>query len=152
MFRKALIIFTIATLGFSGAVLSGEIYKWADEDGNVHYEDRPVGDEVQRLDVVSSGTNNSNVQASIDARHEREAARADARSKRAEEEQAAADAKVESEQRAVKCTESRARMQAYLQARTLYREDDNGERVYLDEDQVMDARNTAQDQIQKYCD
>ena len=152
MIRKTLIVFTTAALGFSGAVLSGEIYKWTDENGNVHYEDRPVGEEVERLDVVSSNTSNSNVQASIDARRERESARAEARSKRDEEAAAAAEAQAEAENRAVKCTESKARMQSYLQSRSLFREDDNGERVYLDEDQVMDARNKAQEQIQKYCD
>ena len=70
--------------------LSGEIYKWTDEDGNVHYEDRPTGDDVQ-LVAVSSNTDNSAVRAGIDARRAREAARADARSKRDEDEQAAAE-------------------------------------------------------------
>ena len=27
----------------SGPAVAGEIYKWVDEDGNVHYEDRPIG-------------------------------------------------------------------------------------------------------------
>ena len=40
MFRKSLIFITTAALGLSGAVLAGEIYKWTDEDGSVHYEDR----------------------------------------------------------------------------------------------------------------
>ena len=51
-----------------------------------------------------------------------------------------------------KCQESRARMESYLQARRLYNQDDAGERVYLDEDEVMQARAKAQEQIQKYCD
>ena len=100
MIRKSLIVVTVATLACSSAVLSGEIYRWTDENGNVHYEDRPLGDQVQRLDVISSNTDNSAVQASIDARRERENARAEARSKRSEEEQAAAEAKVEAEKRA----------------------------------------------------
>jgi len=152
MFRKTLIVFTTAALGFSGAVLAGEIYKWTDDDGNVHYEDRPLGDEVERLDVFSRSTNNATVQASIDARRERETVRSDARSKREEDKQTAAEAKVASEQRAANCEKSRARMQNYLAARRLYNQDDAGERVYLDEDQVMAARDKAQEQIQKYCD
>lgn len=152
MIRSVLIVITTACLWLSGTALSGEIYKWTDAEGNVHYEDRPIGDDVVRHKVISSGTNNDSVRASIDARHDRDTARADSRSKRNEEKQAAADARAETAQRNVKCQESRSRMQTYLQSRRLYKQDDAGERVYLDEDQTMKARADAQEMIQKYCD
>jgi hypothetical protein len=151
MFRKLMIMLTTATLSFSGAVLAGEIYKWTDEDGNVHYEDRPTGNQVE-LVALSRNTNNDAVRAGIDARREREATRASARSQRDQDANSAAEKKMESDQRIAKCQESRARMQSYLQARRLYNQDESGERVYLDEDQIMDARSRAQDEIQKFCD
>ncbi|MDH5304699.1 MAG: DUF4124 domain-containing protein [Gammaproteobacteria bacterium] len=152
MCHKSLLVLATAAMSFSGAVLSGEIYKWTDENGNVHYEDRPLGDEVQRVDVVSSNTDHSAVQASIQARRARETERAEARSKRGEEEQAALAAKAELEQRAAKCEQSRARMESYLQAHRLYNENAAGEREYLDDAGVMQARDRAQAEIQKYCD
>jgi hypothetical protein len=152
MFRRSLVLFTTAALCIGGSALSGEIYKWTDDDGNVHYEDRPIGEDVERLDVISRRTDNSSVQASIDARREREAARLEARSKRDEDAKAAADEEAESEQRTAKCQESRARMESYLQARRLYNQDENGERVYLDESEIMQAREKAQAEIHKYCD
>ena len=152
MFRNVLIVISTASLLVGGTALSGEIYKWTDADGNVHYEDRPIGDDVERLKVISSNTDNDTVQASIEARHDREAVRSEARSKRNEDEQAAAEAEAEAAQRNVKCQESRARMESYLQSRHLYKQDDAGERVYLDEDQTMQARADAQEMIQKYCD
>lgn len=151
MSRKTLFVLAIATLGFSSAVLSGEIYKWTDADGNVHFEDRPLGDNVERLDVASRSTNNSSVNASIVARREQEDARAEARTKRGEDAQAAADAKAEADKRATQCTAARKRMETYLQARRLYNVDDAGERVYLDETAIMKARDAAQEQIHKYC-
>ncbi len=151
MLQKAVLILATAALGCSSAVLSGEIYKWIDENGNVHYEDRPSGDEVQRVDVISSSTDSSAVQASIDARRARESERAETRAKRGEEEQAAATARAELEQRATKCAESRARMESYLQARRLYNENAAGEREYLDDDGVMQARERVQAEIQKHC-
>ena len=152
MFRSALFVIATASLLVGGTALSGEIYKWTDADGNVHYEDRPVGDDVERLKVISSNTDSDAVQASVEARHDREAARSEARSKRDEEDQAAAEARAEAAQRDVKCQESRSRMQTYLQSRRLYKQDDAGERVYLDEDQTTQARADAQEMIQKYCD
>lgn len=152
MFQKTVLILAIATLGCSSAVLSGEIYKWVDENGNVHYEDRPLGAEVQRVDVISNSTDSSAVQASVDARRARESERAEARSKRGEEVAAAATAKAEQEQRATRCAESRARMETYLQAHRLYNENAAGEREYLDDAGVIQARERAQAEIQKNCD
>ena len=152
MSRISLLVLTAAALGCSAVAVSGEIYKWTDSDGNVHYEDRPIGEQVERLAVISSSTDDATVQASIDARREREAANAEARKQRAEKAQAAADAAAEKEQRKTLCEESRARMERYLAAHHLYNEDASGERVYLDDDQIMQAREKAQSEIVKYCD
>ena len=151
MIRKTLILFTTASVVFSAAAVAGEIYKWTDENGNVHYEDRPTGEDVERVAVASSNTNSSSVRASIDARRARQAAREDANEKRDEEERRAAELAQITAEREQKCEESRSRMERYLQARRLYREDENGERVYLDDEEVMESRNRAQEDIQAYC-
>lgn len=151
MLRKTMIMFTTAALVFSGAALSGEIYKWTDEDGNVHYEDRPTGENKAELVASSSNTDSSAVRASIDARRANEAARANARNKRDEDGQAAAEEELAAAERRQKCDESRARMETYLTARRLYKEGEAGERVYLDDSQIMQARSEAQEDIQKYC-
>ena len=146
------LILAIASLVTSGAAFAGDIYKWTDEDGNVQYMDRPTGAaSEQRVQIVSSRTNNSRVQASIDARRERMTTMEERRARRAEEEAAAAEAQSEQEQRQKKCEDSRARLEAYLQSQRLYREDESGERVYLDEEQVLAARARVQDQIQEFC-
>ena len=152
MFRNALIVITTASLLIGGTALSGEIYKWTDADGDVHYGDRPIGTDIERLDMISNSTDNDAIQASVEARHDREAARSEARSKRDEEDQAATEVRAEAAQRGVKCQDSRSRMRTYLQSRRLYKRDDAGERVYLDEDQTMQARADTQEMIQKYCD
>ena len=153
MQRFALMLTVAVTLTASGVALSGEIYKWTDEEGNVHYEDRPLGGEAtERVAIVSRATNSSNVQASIDARRDRVAARDEAKAQRAEAESEAAKAQAEAEDRKQKCSQARARMENYLQSQRLYREDENGERSYLDEKQILEARAKAQEKIQEYCD
>ena len=37
------ITLAFAAMLASGVGVAGEIYKWVDDDGNVHYEDRPTG-------------------------------------------------------------------------------------------------------------
>jgi len=151
MLRKTAILFTTAAFAFSASAVAGEIYKWVDEDGNVHYEDRPTGEDVERVAVVSNNTTNSSVQRGIDARRAYESARADARTAKEEEKRKAEEIAKIAAEREQKCADSRARMERYLQARRLYKEDENGERVYLDDAQVMEARSQAQEDIQAYC-
>jgi hypothetical protein len=38
-----------------------------------------------------------------------------------------------------------------LTSRRLYREDGNGERVYLDDSQIDEARAKAQSDVEEYC-
>lgn len=151
MLRKTTILFTTAAIVFSASAVAGEIYKWVDEDGNVHYEDRPTVEDVERVAVVSNNSSNSSVQASIDRRRSYESNLADARSKKEEEEQKAAELAQIAAEREQKCAESRSRMERYLQARRLYKEGEGGEREYLDDAQVMEARSKAQEDIQAYC-
>lgn len=151
MIRKTLILFTTASVAFGASAMASEIYKWTDEEGNVHYEDRPTVDDVERVAINSSPTSNSSVRASENARRARQSAREDAIAKRDEEERKAAEVAQIAAEREQKCQESRNRMENYLQARRLYREDESGEREYLDDTQVMEAREQAQEDIQAYC-
>ena len=151
MIRKTLILFTTASIAFGTAAVAGEIYKWTDEEGNVHYEDRPTVEDVERVAINSSRTDSSSVRASIDARRASQSAREEANAQREEDERKAAEVAKIAAEREEKCQESRARMESYLQARRLYRENENGEREYLDDSQVMEARTQAQEDIQAYC-
>ena len=131
---------------------AGEIYKYTDADGNVHYGDRPTGDPTEeRLAIVSRGTDPAAVQARIDARQERDATRQEARTTRAEAAEAEAEERSVAAERAARCEENRVRLQTYTDSRRLYREDENGERVYLDDDAREEAMQQVRDQIDEYC-
>ena len=152
MQRYALLVTVAVALTAGGSALSGEIYKWTDENGNVHYEDRPLGgDSTERVNIASRSTDNSAVKASIDARRDRVAAREEARAERAAAEAEATEAAQAEEDRKQKCSEYRTRMESYLQSQRLYREDENGERTYLDDQQILEARAKVQEKIQEYC-
>jgi len=149
--RLALSCAVMAMTIASGAV-ANEIYKWTDENGNVYYEDRPTGAATEeRLHMTYNRTESSavhkRVQAGVDARTAREEAKTAAA---ASEKEAAENAAIAAE-RAQKCDKSRARLESYLQARRVYRTDENGERVYLDDDQRQDARKKAEEQISEFC-
>ena len=59
--------------------------------------------------------------------------------------------RAEQEKRQQQCQMYRDRLDAFLRAQRLYREDSAGERQYLSEDEIMAARSRVQGQIQEYC-
>jgi hypothetical protein len=136
----------------SGIALASDIYKSTDENGNVHYGDRPTGDESEELlDIISRPTDPSAVQARVQSRRQ---AREDA-GQTAEQEEADEPSEEElratAEERARKCETYKARLQKYVTSRRLYRQDENGERVYLDEEQTQTARERVENQVQEHC-
>ena len=141
----------MAALMASGMAVAGEIYKWTDDDGGVHYEDRPTGNaNIERLDILSRNTDNTVVLARLDAnRKARNAARQVA--SEAPPEMSRAELRAEQEKRQQQCQMYRDRLEQFLRSRRIYKEDDAGERQYLSEDEVMAARSRVEGQIQEYC-
>ena len=148
---RQLLTATLAALLASGIAVAGEIYKWTDDDGNVHYEDRPTGDtEIERLDIVTKNTDNSLVQANLDANREaRDAARQVA--SEAPPEMTRDEILAEQQKRKDECQRYRDRLQEFLRSQRLYEEDEAGNRSYLSEEDMMAARTRVQNQIQEYC-
>ena len=151
MDRKFLVL-VIAAAALTSSAFAGEIYKYVDENGNVHYVDRPTGESgEERLDVSYSGTSSETVTAQVQKRRDYMSALEEARTDAKSQREAEAQARAEMEERAAKCQEHRARLESYLQSRRLYRENAAGEREYLDEDQTMEARRKVEEAIQENC-
>ena len=146
------LLLALMSVTLSGGVAASEIYKWIDENGNVHYEDRPSGaSSEQRLAMTYSRTNNGVVQERIEARLEREAEREEARAAAAKEEEEAAAEQEEAEAMQQKCVEWRNKLQTMIDAQRVYRVGEDGERNYLDNTQRQEARQKAEQMIAENC-
>lgn len=145
--KHKLLIAGALALAITMPALANDIYKYVDEDGTVHYVDRPTGAESEERVAFVARSRTANSSPSGDAGpdwRERRESRQEA--ERAAEEEASQQA-----ERDKLCRESRDRLQQYNQARRLYREDEQGERVYLDEEQVAEARQKLADLIEENC-
>ena len=146
---------TLALIAVAGAgVHAQEIYKWTDSEGNVHYEDRPselTGAASQLVAVRSQRTNAAAVQAGVEARLERQEARAEAREEALEAEKAAEEERAAEAQKVEQCAEYRQRLERMITSRRLYKLDESGERVYLDDAQMDEARSQLQARIMENC-
>jgi hypothetical protein len=150
--RRLVLSIAVATMMVTGSAGGSEIYRWTDENGNVYYEDRPSGAATeQRLELTFRRTDSAAVTRRIQARLDRQAARNDANAAAEIEEQTAAESAAQAAERARACQRAQARLDSYIQSRRLYRTDDSGERVYLDDAQRQHARQQAEDQVAEFC-
>ena len=152
MTRHSLITaISIAAMLASGVTLASEIYMSTDENGNVHYVDRPTGQpDEARLDIVSRKTDNSAVMAQVKAHREARAA-AEQVAAEAPPEMSKEEIRAEQAERQQKCQMFRDRLENFLRSQRLYKEDDAGDRQYLSEEETMAARQRVQGQIEEYC-
>ena len=150
--KRIVLSCAVMAMTLASGAMANEIYKWTDENGSVHYEDRPSGAaSEERLDITYRRTDGSAVQKRVQTRADARTSRREAASVAAAAQQEAADNAAADEARMQKCERSRARLESYLQSRRLYRTDENGERVYLDDAQRQEARQKAEEQISEFC-
>ena len=139
-------------ISVSTGAFADEIYKWTDEDGSVHYEDRPSGaSSEQQLQFSYNRTNPTALQERVDTQRDTDNTRRDAREEAEAAKLSAAEERVEAEQKLAQCQTYRANLKTMLESRRIYRQDDAGERVYLDEAQRTEARARAEQLIKETC-
>ncbi len=138
---------------------ASEIYRVTDENGNVQYSDRPTFVETEeRVAIASARTDTAAARAHMEQRYSLNQPAEEPAAQNAipeeiveEEEMTRAERAAEQRERAQKCQQYRARLDTFENSRRLYRENDSGEREYLEEGEVAEARERVQDLVNEYC-
>lgn len=150
LIRTSLI--SLGAIALLAAPAFADVYMWRDADGTVHYGDKPGSEDAKKLDIETRPTD----RAAVTKRYEqRQTARLESNANMAEQrsqaEQQAADAAAEREQKAARCEKARERLQSYINSRRLYRLDESGERQYLDDAEIAEARAKAEEAVNENC-
>ena len=130
------------------------VYKWTDDDGKVHYSDRPVTTQPSvEMNIDDSAAERSfqsgNDQLSREEKRERllQSMQED----RIEKQEQREKQKALKQQNRAKCNRYRDQMRHYERARGLYRLDEDGQRVYMSDSDRAKATKNLQRNIKKYC-
>ena len=148
--RAIVLILTImATVGIAAA---GEIYVTRDAKGNTVYTDTPQTIPAEKLKVQNSSSDPAEVQAryaeqmkqySADDQERTQAAATAAEARKA--------ATLNAEDRAKRCTEARQRYDALMQSHRIFEQSPDGERRYLDSEEIDAVRADAKQVVDEYC-
>jgi len=133
-------------LGFSAA--SAEIYKWIDEEGQVHYGDKPVGDASEQIKLRAEPTADGNAEA----RHaKRDRLLEIFEEQRSERQALAAKQRAEREERRQRCEEAKRQQQKYETASAIFEKDDDGNRRILSDEEHAMVRRVSAEEVQRWC-
>ena len=153
MIRKITIAFYImSVVSSAGIAFAGDIFKWTDEDGNVHFGDRPTGEpSEERLKVSYNRTDAEALDLRVQSEREVADSLQESRAAATEEKRVVEEERLAAEENQARCESSRAKLNAKRTAQRLYRTDEAGERVFLDDAQRAESIAKSESAIKENC-
>ncbi len=151
MLRSTLITFMLA--GLATVAAADTVYKWVDGGGQVHYTDLPPDQPGAKLlgvferDMILESEPDAGTAQSGPEFYE---------SSPPTDEEATADATaaVQRDLAAVRvdqCQQAQERYKTYIESRRLYRETPDGQREYLTDAELTEARVQARKDVDEFC-
>ncbi len=149
-------LITIVILGF--ALLSGtaqaEIFKWVDANGKVHYSDRKMNTQAQKLNVNTGSTSIGQSSTDIEQRlmHQKKYVNY-LQSERLERQEKRQEAKAAEDKKKKLCATLQDQLKSYNEGNYRWYEldDATGERTYISDDQLEAKRVELQSEIKSNC-
>ena len=137
------------------SVNAAKVYKWVDEDGQVHYGSKPRDNSAKEIEIKNRYIDSGNTAPPLSAQE-----RADKQQKfinALDEENQSLSAekrkKREQEERNIaRCNAARDQLKRREAASALYDLDEKGNRILLDKKQYEIAMAQARERVEKWCD
>ena len=148
MMRWTKISWLLVLLTIPVAALTQGIYRWTDEDGQVHFGDRPVAMDAEKVKGASASAGDP---ATIERLQRQQELLHSYEEQRAEESKQSAKTQEEKVQRTAKCTKAKNRLVYLQQARYIYEQSDNGERRILSDSERKTSEANAQAKVNRLC-
>ena len=130
------------------------VYKWIDDQGNVHYGDKPTTSEPSvemEVDDIVTVPSFGDRDDSMSREERRERLLRAMEEDRLERKQQREQQQALKQQNRNKCNRYRDRMRHYQRASGIYRLDEDGNRVFMSDADRARATKNLQKKIDKYC-
>lgn len=131
---------------FVPGLVSAEIYRWTDANGQVHFGQRPAVASAEQIEVKPQVVERDQLTRE---REERVSRFFDAR--REEQAQASAAVAEKKSQRADECLQLRKKLASIPEGRTYYHSETDGQRSYYSDEQLDNARQQLRARVSERC-
>jgi Domain of unknown function (DUF4124) len=135
------------------ASFAGEVYKWTDADGRVHFGDKPGGAQSESVQIKSSPVAPQTAGPALEAERRERTARLlnEYAVERSEREVAKAKAQAALTERRQACTAARRELAELEQTPYLYTRDEKGAKVILPASDLRKERALVTTRVQELC-
>jgi len=140
-------------LALSAVASAAAVYKWVDPDGRVHYSDVPPSDKATLVDIIVSHPS-SQERSSTPSTSARPASTVPAQDQGKQKADQAVAQEVNTDlakANAKKCSEAKERYRVAIESHRLYKLGPNGERQYLSDSELSQARMNARRDLDDSC-
>ncbi len=147
--RIRLLALLVAVLAIAPAVAATGVYRWQDDQGNVHYGDRPPSKAEPSSIEIEKAPEPAAEDSRRRAKTQRllEAMESERERERTQEAQATAD----KERREQNCQVARRRVDFFERANSLFHRGPDGERIYLSDAERSRVLSQARSQVSEWC-
>ncbi len=129
--------------------VAAEVYKWIDDDGKVHYGDRPDNNSAKEIKLKKAPERDTG----LTERRETQKKMLDIyKEERVEKQEQLSKLKEEQKLRKANCQTARKTLAKIKSARYLFGKDDNGERLIFNDDEREAAEQKTAMQVERWCD
>lgn len=133
-----------------GQQLQAEVYKWVDDQGRVHFSDRPVDTDSTAVKIKEGDA--PRVPAGQEERQQKMQRMLDVYAEeRAEKQEAMQKQKAEGQRRKQNCVQAKDRYNSHLRASGIYNLGNEGKREYLSEAERAQHMKRLKAEIARWC-
>ncbi|MCW8876810.1 MAG: DUF4124 domain-containing protein [Kangiellaceae bacterium] len=150
---QSLLFSLLSTFAIEGAAES-KIYKWVDENGKVHYSDKPIENNAKELKVNSKISKDRQLKAQADARKliNQQYKRIFTQLETEREEKQNAQGQAARQKKLIEtCRQARKQLEQLQMPVRIYKPGKNGEVVFLSDEERKSEQNKLVQGINKHC-
>ncbi len=147
MWRFLIIVLLMYFFGL--AAQAAGVYKWVDEQGKVHYGDRPGNNNASKIAVPSSPSPSDKTLSERNAKRDKLLQTMEEERKLKEEE--GLKTKQKEAERARRCIEAKDTVRRYERARYIYTPTEGDKEIILSEDERKKAMDEARKAVVEWC-
>jgi len=130
---------------------NAEIYKWTDENGKVHFSDKPVGEKAKALDIKVQKSNPSSAKTKDKRKQRAEGFLRARQEEREEKNKKIAEKKKLKELRKVNCKKAKKEYNETIRATAVYYKKKDGTRDFLGPERRKKEEEKAKADVKKWC-
>lgn len=144
-----LIFFLSPAVPYSAAAQAAGVYKWVDEQGKVHYGDRPGNSNASKIAVPKSPPATDNSLSERNAKRDKLLQTME--EERTLKEEDSRKAKQKSEEREQRCIEAQDKLKRYERAKYIYKPAEGGQEIIFSEEEREKATVEARKAVEEWC-